>query len=67
MSPEEIRHAYIIHISEDLESNPANAQLWRRSLLSVKCEFVFVESPTAMLLANRTQREKIQCMAENMV
>ena len=64
-SPEELRHAYVIHIGEDLQGNPKNLPKWHRCLLSVQCQFKFA-SETTMLLQNRESREKIRILSDNM-
>ena len=65
VSPEEIRHAFLIHIGEDLASNPANLQKWHQALLSVPCKFKFA-GPAELVLENRRSRETLQILSENM-
>ena len=67
VSPEEIRHAFIIHIGEDLNRAPTteNIKKWHQALLSVPCKFKFA-APTDFVLENRRSREHYQILSENM-
>ena len=46
VSPEELRHAYVIHIGEDLKANPNNLPTWHRCLLRFHASSSLRAQPT---------------------